>query len=123
MRLADFIETNSELILAEWVAFAKTCGPAGKSMDLGALRDHALGMLGAISNDLRTPQTAAEQTAKSKGNAPVVEGEPAVSVAGNTDNLGLGLYIVERIVSAHGGTIDVRSSVAAGTSFTVRLPR
>jgi signal transduction histidine kinase len=47
----------------------------------------------------------------------------AVSVAGNTDNLGLGLYIVERIVSAHGGTIDVRSSVAAGTSFTVRLPR
>lgn len=38
-------------------------------------------------------------------------------------NLGLGLYIAERIVAAHGGTIDVRSSNAAGTLFTVRLPR
>ncbi len=38
-------------------------------------------------------------------------------------NLGLGLYIAERIVAAHGGSIDVRSSDAAGTLFTVRLPR
>ena len=38
-------------------------------------------------------------------------------------NLGLGLYIAERIVAAHGGSIDVRSSEAAGTLFTVRLPR
>jgi len=38
-------------------------------------------------------------------------------------NLGLGLYIAERIVAAHGGSIDVRSSEEAGTLFTVRLPR
>ena len=40
-----------------------------------------------------------------------------------TGNLGLGLYIAERIIAAHGGSIDVRSSDAAGTLFTVRLPR
>lgn len=40
-----------------------------------------------------------------------------------TSNLGLGLYIVERIVTAHGGTITVSSSAAAGTAFTIRLPR
>ncbi|MDQ2666556.1 MAG: sensor histidine kinase [Gemmatimonadota bacterium] len=40
-----------------------------------------------------------------------------------TGSLGLGLYIAERIVTAHGGTIDVRSSPEAGTLFTVRLPR
>jgi signal transduction histidine kinase len=37
--------------------------------------------------------------------------------------LGLGLYIVSEIVSAHGGTVAVRSSAARGTTFTVRLPR
>lgn len=38
-------------------------------------------------------------------------------------SLGLGLYIAERIVTAHGGSIDVESSAEAGTTFTVRLPR
>lgn len=37
--------------------------------------------------------------------------------------LGLGLYIVEQIVLAHGGTIEVSSSVEQGTRFVVRVPR
>lgn len=47
--------------------------------------------------------------------------EPAA--AGAQGSLGLGLYIAERIVHAHRGTIDVESSEAEGTTFTVRLPR
>jgi signal transduction histidine kinase len=69
MRLADFIEGNTEPILAEWIAFAETCGPAAETMDSTGLRDHAREMLQDIVKDLRTPQTAAEQTEKSKGNA------------------------------------------------------
>jgi signal transduction histidine kinase len=38
-------------------------------------------------------------------------------------HLGLGLYIVDKIVSAHGGLIEVESSDEKGTTFTVRLPR
>ncbi|WNG62774.1 GAF domain-containing protein [Archangium gephyra] len=40
-----------------------------------------------------------------------------------TSGLGLGLFIVEQIAHAHGGTVTVRSTEAEGTTFTVKLPR
>ena len=40
-----------------------------------------------------------------------------------SDHLGLGLFIAERIVTAHGGRIEVESSEADGTRFTMLLPR
>ena len=38
-------------------------------------------------------------------------------------HLGLGLYIVEKIITAHGGSIEVTSTRSEGTTFMVRLPR
>ena len=40
-----------------------------------------------------------------------------------TRSVGLGLYIVDAIVKAHGGTVGVVSTAESGTTFTVRLPR
>jgi PAS domain S-box-containing protein len=37
--------------------------------------------------------------------------------------LGLGLFIVREIVRAHGGSVDVASTEAEGTTFSVQLPR
>jgi signal transduction histidine kinase len=43
--------------------------------------------------------------------------------ASRSSGLGLGLYIALQIAKAHGGGIDVASTDADGTTFTVRLPR
>jgi signal transduction histidine kinase len=38
-------------------------------------------------------------------------------------SVGLGLYIVDQVVRAHGGSVEVESTAEAGTTFSVRLPR
>ena len=53
--------------------------------------------------------------------------EPMVRPPKNRDKhdsgLGLGLYIANQIVTAHGGKIDVTSTETEGTTFTIRIPR
>jgi signal transduction histidine kinase len=61
-------------------------------------------------NGIFNPMKSREATGSSAGGGP-------------SGNLGLGLYIAERIVNAHGGRIDVESSEELGTTFTVHLPR
>jgi signal transduction histidine kinase len=53
---------------------------------------------------------------------PFIQGRPTAG-GRRSGGLGLGLYIVREIVRAHGGTIDVASEPASGTTFIVRLPR
>jgi PAS domain S-box-containing protein len=48
--------------------------------------------------------------------------ERAVS-SRNYGGLGLGLFIVKRIVEAHGGTIQVESTPGEGSAFSVNLPQ
>jgi signal transduction histidine kinase len=54
---------------------------------------------------------------------PFTQGVAAAAQEKRPRGLGLGLYIVREIVSAHGGTISVDSSGDRGTTFLVRLPR
>jgi signal transduction histidine kinase len=52
--------------------------------------------------------------------------EPFTRASTGSDALkgvGLGLFIVHEIVTAHGGHIEVRSTAETGTLFRVRLPR
>lgn len=39
-----------------------------------------------------------------------------------SDGTGLGLSVAHRIVSAHGGTIEVRSQIGRGSTFVVKIP-
>ena len=43
--------------------------------------------------------------------------------ARNYGGLGLGLYVVQQIVSAHGGAVKVESTPGVGATFVVELPR
>ena len=48
--------------------------------------------------------------------------EPFFTTKGKGEGTGLGLPICRDIIRAHGGTIDVRSTVGAGSAFTFWLP-
>ena len=76
MRLADFIDQNRPKILAEWELFAASLLPAAAGLDTAALCDHADQILATVARDLRSPQTRSEQSAKSKGRAPVRADDP-----------------------------------------------
>jgi signal transduction histidine kinase len=98
MRLADFIESNVEKILAEWEIFARSIG-AGEHLDQLALRDHAGQILQATARDMKSPQTVAARANKSKGLDRPRENDAldGASDAHAVDRLGLGFDMLEVI--------------------------
>lgn len=54
---------------------------------------------------------------------PLVRGPVTIQQRRTPGSIGLGLYIVREIATAHGGTADITSTATAGTTATVRLPR
>ncbi|MNW69613.1 Sensor protein SrrB [compost metagenome] len=40
----------------------------------------------------------------------------------DSSSSGLGLSIVRKIIEVHGGTVEAKSTVGEGTTFTVTLP-
>ncbi|MDF3068547.1 MAG: Sensor histidine kinase [Polyangiaceae bacterium] len=67
MDLAEFIDAERLVIVAEWEAFARSLLPESGGMTALALRDHADEILSAIVRDMRTRQSPGEQSEKSKG--------------------------------------------------------
>lgn len=97
MRLPDFILSNIESILKDWEAFARSIAPAAKMNDL-ALRDHAEDILKATADDMKSAQSAAERSAKSKGRSRDSMGSGALNGASElhaVGRLGAGFDLVE----------------------------
>jgi signal transduction histidine kinase len=101
VRLADFIAENSEPILAEWIAFAATCGPVAGVMDQTALRDHAMEMLKNIITDLRTPQSDLERQDKAKGLLDASESAPDTAAEVHGAGRAESGFTVEEMVSEY----------------------
>lgn len=98
MRLADFILSNIEPILAGWEIFARSIG-AGEQLDKLALRDHAGQILQATARDMKSPQTVTERAEKAKGLDHPQENDDldGASDAHAVDRLGLGFDMLEVI--------------------------
>jgi len=76
-----------------------------------------------ISIHNRGPSIPADQLQRLFNPMKNSDGTDGAGRGGSSGNLGLGLYIAERIVNAHRGRITVKSSEQDGTTFTVHLPR
>ncbi len=95
MRLASFITASKAQIISDWEEFARECLPAGT---LAERRDHVNGMLQAISIDLDTPQSKAEQHQKSMGTEDAQVSDATAANAHGTDRAASG-YTPAQMVS------------------------
>lgn len=77
MRLSTFILDNMESILQTWEAFARSVETPNRNLSANGLRDHAVYILRTVAQDMRTPQTAQQQIAKSQGQGPSSSEETA----------------------------------------------
>ena len=78
---------------------------------------------------MRAAGTADELVLTVRNEGPVIPAELLATLfdpfrrGDHKGSIGLGLFIVNAIVRAHGGDVSVTSDHADGTCFTVRLPR
>lgn len=85
MRLAEFIRSNEEAIVAGWEEFARTYLPSAEHLDRATIRDHIIGLLRFIADDLETPETERERSQKAKGQGPEGGGKHGVAASTHAD--------------------------------------
>jgi signal transduction histidine kinase len=97
LRLAEFILSNVEPILAEWEVFARSIG-AGANLGQAALRDHGEQILIATADDMTSDQSEAEREYKSRGERhpePEADDLDGASDMHALDRLGHGFDLLE----------------------------
>lgn len=70
MRLSAFILLHMDSILEAWVDFARTVETPLPALDEAGLRNHAAEILRTVALDMQSPQSAQEQSDKSRGRGP-----------------------------------------------------
>jgi hypothetical protein len=65
MKLAAFIASNMDEIVAEFVTFARTLQPAAAAGSAAELHDHGRAILATIATDMESAQTAKQTRERS----------------------------------------------------------
>ncbi|HMA33890.1 MAG TPA: CheR family methyltransferase [Chloroflexia bacterium] len=138
--LAETVEVGQRLSTQQTLILESEPGPVLVAGDAGRLQQVVLNLVtnaltyaagpAPIVVGLRRVGAHAEITVADQGSGIAPEALPHVfgrfyQVASGPEGqagLGLGLYIAQQIVTTHGGTIGVQSTVGAGTTFTIQLP-
>jgi signal transduction histidine kinase len=84
-----------------------------------AVRVRGEGLRDRVYLEVNNRGSAIDQQQLSDLFAPMKRGQ----TRGERGSLGLGLHIVQRLVTAHGGSVWARSDPRDGTTFVVQLPR
>lgn len=101
-------------VLGNLIANAiKYCGEGGR-IELSALESGAMTRISVADNG-----PGIEASARHK----LFERYGRLKQHANIEGTGLGLYIANNIVKAHGGNIEVNSKVGSGTTFVICLPK
>lgn len=105
-------------VISNLVANALQYGGDGGGVSVVA-QEHGEEVVLRVHNEgERIPENALMRIFEPMVRQPTLDGSSR-----NSNGMGLGLYIVREIVTAHGGTIGVTSTEQDGTEFTVKLPR
>lgn len=67
MDLADFIDANIRALVDDWAEYALAISQEESQLSESQLRNSAVDILTAIAADMREPQNAEQQEAKSRG--------------------------------------------------------
>jgi len=114
--VGDWDRTRLEQALTNLLSNAVEHGSPGKPIRMTASGDGDRGVAIEVTNEGR-----AIPHDQIKGVFGAMKGAAKDRV--DRRHLGLGLYIVDKVVEAHGGSVDVRSSDEQGTTFRITMPR
>ncbi|MEC5396651.1 hybrid sensor histidine kinase/response regulator [Uliginosibacterium sp. H1] len=112
-----FDDDRMAQVISNLLGNALEHGPAGQPVKLGVDGRHPDTLSITVNNrgTLHTVDPAELFKPFTSGNR--------TDTVHHLQGLGLGLHIVERFVSVHGGKVDVDSSLRDGTTFSVTIPR
>jgi signal transduction histidine kinase len=97
---------------------AEKYSPDGSPIEVRLASDDGKGKLEVSDHGCGIPEEEHEQIFEPFYRAPAAAGTESKRPAGS----GLGLALVRRTVTAHGGTVEVRSTPGLGSTFSITLP-